>query len=157
MSVTEYLGRKADLAAFQDQPRGSHIALLPALSAEGEGGRIITGIRKLAQWFVLELLTERGSVLYEPTAGTRFMSQLRRGELRTQLDVEQAFASALVDIRRNFRNRETADTPADERLTGAELLSVVHQGDRVSLQIRIDSAAGESREVIFPIRIVPQG
>lgn len=155
-TISDYIGRKVDLAAWQDTYHGNRIAMTPGFAVDGEGGRAIAGIKKLAQWFLFELLLERGSMLYDPDRGCDFMRLARIGALRTQLDVEQAFFSALIDIRRNLRDRETDDSPDDERYGSAELLSVFHTPGDISLSVRLTSLSGESREFLFPITTVLQ-
>lgn len=153
MTITAYQGRTVDVMAFQDVVGpGKEARLTPSLVTGG--GTVCTGIQKLAQRFLLELLTEQGTILHLPERGTRFLPNLRRG-IRTELDVFTAFGFAVANAARNLRADETTADPDDERFARAELTSVALLPGHVTLHIRLTSRAGTSRPVILPLALVP--
>jgi hypothetical protein len=154
-TVNDYIGRTVDVSALQGQAVTqveSGRPLSETLALENEGGLIIAGVVKLAQRWVLEFLTERGTIFYEQNRGTDFYTFARLGFFRTVLEAEQQFFSALIDLRRNLIAEETEDMPDDERYFGTELFSITLVPDLLVIRARVYSVAGNSREVILPIR-----
>jgi len=150
-TVREYAGRTVDLLAFDGMTLQGEALLEPTL-ASGSGA-LVTGIQKLAQRFLIELLTEQGTLDYALNRGTLLMTQFRSGVLRTSQDLFSAFSSAEVDVRNNLRLEEDSTVdPADERYGSAQLLGATLLGDTATLRIQLTSAAGESRTIIYPLR-----
>ena len=126
-------------------------------------------MQKLAQRWLLEFMTEVRSMPGLPDRGTNFMRAARTGQFRVPINVQTEFALAEIAIRRNLRAEETADMPDDERYADSELLNVailpgfdVSQASGttaafLSLGVKITSRAGDAREIILPIEIVPRG
>lgn len=156
MAIADYAQRKYDLLGLQvsrtDLP--SRVSL--ALYSEDSAGKICVGIQKLAQRWALEFLTELGSMPGLPTRGSDFMLRVRRGELRTQLDVIQSFNDAALRIRSTLQNEEYPDMPDDERLDDAELMSVAISPGYLNLRVMINSLAGTGRALILPIETLPR-
>lgn len=150
-NVVDYAGRKVDLLAFHGATAFGDTLLEQSL-VPASNSKLIAGIEKLAQWVTLELLEEKGSRPYE-TRGTSFMTALRSGGVRTQLDLQQAFQSALVDVTRAIRGRETDDFPDDEKLFRVDMLSATLVADMVVLRLRVISRAGNSREILTPLAV----
>jgi hypothetical protein len=152
------LGRKVDVLAFVGaRPTGSQL-LQQDLLRPLEGGQVCVGVQKLAQRWLIEFLTIRGSMKYKPDRGCDFMREVRSQALRTESDVYAAFMAARSQVANNLRAEDLATDPADERYAGAELLSVVIRPDRtVVLTVEITSAAGTSRKVILPLTVGPGG
>jgi hypothetical protein len=117
---------------------------------------------------LLEFLTERGSMPGLPGRGTNFMRAARTGQFRVPINVRAQFSAANMQVRRNLRAEENNDMPADEKFRDAELLNVailpgfdVSQASGttasfLSLGVKITSQAGDVRELILPIEIVPR-
>lgn len=153
-SVKAYAGRTVDYLAFDDAKVSGDTLLSQTLVKSAQPGALITGIEKLVQRFLLELLTEIGSLHYTPNRGTYFITQLRAGIVQTSQDLFSAFSSAEVDVRNNLiREEDRNKDPADERYKSASLLSATLFGDTATLSIILVSAAGESRTVIYPLRV----
>jgi len=152
-TVQQYQGRTIDYLAFDDAKAEGDALLSQTLIQPGQSGAITTGIQKLVQRFLLELLTETGSLDYQPDRGCLFITSVRAGLISTSASLFSAFASAEVDIRNNLRNEDTFDDPDDERYQRATLTSASLSGDKAFLTIRVLSVAGESREVIYPLRV----
>ena len=147
--------RVYDVLAFQGaQPLGE-VRLEQILFDEAAAGMLCTGIQKLSQRFVLELLTERGSMFYLPDRGTQFMTRFRLGYMRTEADVFVAFNFALNDAELRLTAEELDTDPADERYAGATLDLVTIADGVVILHVTLRSMAGTGREVIMPISTTP--
>lgn len=153
-TAADYASRRVDVLAFAGARRTGEVLLEQALAAAGKGGEITAGIQKLAQWFLLELLTERGSLTYAPDQGTYFMQEARQGYLRTASDVQGAFARAVYAITLALQDDETEDDPDDERFHSAELLAITVSGTGASLTVRLLSKAGVYRDILLPLPIV---
>lgn len=154
-SVLDYVGRTIDVLAFDDAKAKGEALLTQTLVKEGQSGALITGISKLAQRVLIELLTEKGSLTYDPTRGTALMTAFRAGLIQTTQELQSTFALAELDVRLNLGLEETTDDPDDERYDSMELLAVSLDQDTASLTIRVNSLAGDSRVVIYPLRSTP--
>lgn len=152
-TVQDYVGRTVDYLAFDGAKASGEAKLIPALVLPGQSGALIAGIEKLVQRFLLELLTERGSLEYQPDRGTFFLTRIRAGIVRTSQDLFSEFTIAEVDLRNPLILEESDTDPADERYLDAKLLSASLFGDMASLLIQVNSRAGTSRQVIYPLRI----
>ena len=154
-TLTDYIGRTVDIAAFKGWKPNEHVQVEQALILPGKSGELITGIEKLLQRFTIELLTEEGTLVYLPERGTGFMTSARTGFWRTTGDVQDAFSLSLIDIRNNLQAEESTSDPDDERFDNAELLSVSLFGDSVTLSVKIISLAGTTFTAILPITVTP--
>lgn len=153
-TLADYLGRTTDLLAFAGAQEGSEQRLEMQLVLPSQGGALIAGIQKLVQRFLLELLTEKGSMRYLPSRGSTFLIDLHSSRWRTPADVTASFSAALVDVRRNLIGEESEADPPDERFLSASLLSVGLAQDQVRLSIQVVSRAETSRTVLYPLPVV---
>lgn len=153
-NIKDYQGRTVDYLAFDDAKASGEALLTQQLVKAGGSGALITGIEKLVQRILLELLTEQGSLEYAPSRGTFFMTLLRLGQVRTSQSLFSSFSSAELDVRNNITGDETSSDPRDERYGSVELLNASLLGDTATLSIRVTSLAGESRTVIYPLRVI---
>jgi hypothetical protein len=144
-----------DVLALQGAKPMGEVRLEQILFTEAAAGQLCTGVQKLAQRFVLELLTEKGSMLYLPGRGTTFMIQFRQGYLRTETDVFIAFNLALNDLELSLTAEELATDPDDERYALATLDSVSILSGTIVMHVTLRSLAGTSRKVIMPISTTP--
>jgi hypothetical protein len=151
--VQSYIGRTVDLLAFDGARATGDTRMISALVLPGQSGALITGIAKLAQRFLIELLTEQGSLTYQPERGTMFLTRIRAGIVHTSQDLFSEFTSAEATLRNNLLLEETNDDPDDERYSSASLISASLFGDQATLTIRVTSRLGESRQVIYPLRV----
>jgi len=151
--VSDYIGRTVDHIMLDDMQPSGDVELTQALVKPGESGALVTGIQKLVQRFFLELMTERASFRYLPERGCTFLMEGRAGAWRTPVDVEQSFYGSMIAIEQNLITEEDTNDPLDEKFGGAELISVSVNVDRVTMRVRVRSLAGDSREVIYPLRV----
>ena len=155
MSVQDYKNRKYDLLAFRNVAPGRERQLGLALYAEDSSGQICVGIQKLAQRWVLEFMTEAGSLRGLPDRGSSFLIALRARNLRTTQDIVFAFQAANLEIERQLKNEEYDGMPDDEKFSSATLLGVTFYPGYLSLNVMIESVAGEERAAIVPISTLP--
>lgn len=154
-SIADYVGRTYDLVALHGVRSSGDVLLSQTLVEPGNPGEICTGIQKLAQWFVVELLTEEGTVPLDATRGTQLLSLLRQGRLRNDVDVRIAFNFAVGRIQGIANQLESDTMPADERFKDAVLLSLTLQPDSASFLIQVISRAESTFAFILPISTLP--
>lgn len=155
-TVVDYRNRLGDMLAFRGvfpNPRGRDQLLVQELVRPGDGGMLIAGIEKLAQKTLLVLLTKLGSRPYAPAEGTSFMRDAERGAWRTSADVAESFYAARIDVSRQCRASEASTDPADERWGSLDLDGVTLAGDKVTLRLRLVSAAGTTFNFMTPITV----
>jgi hypothetical protein len=115
----------------------------------GRGEKPLEGPRRLGQKFIIELLTETGSMRYLPRRGCHFLARLRKAAL-TEYDVLVAFVAARHQIRRHLRSEEKGGLPLDECFSGATLDGIAINDDMLQLDITVRSKAGAAVRVMTP-------
>jgi hypothetical protein len=151
-TIADYQGRKFDILAFQ--PKEMSTELDQSLAAIESGGLICTGIQKLAQRWVLEFLTPTGSIPYKLQRGSSFITNVRAGRVRNNVDVVAYFSAAAAETGVNLKNEDVLTDPDDEKYSSATLdgFSLNYDG-RLVLNVTLLSVAGTSRSVILPISV----
>ena len=151
MASTNYTGRSVDLLIFQGaQAAGEQKIHL----GFGTAGEVVTGIQKLVQAFTTLFLTRIGSVPYNTSLGSSFITSMRRGSIQDESDVRTEFALAVENVRETLLNdAEENDPPDDETFDSAELESFTldEASSTLTMYVRVNSVAGESREVFIPV------
>lgn len=153
LNVQPYIDGTYDILAFRGTKAEGEFLADQSIADANSTGEIATGIVKMAQRFLLRLLTERGTMTYRPDEGTDFMRRLRLGQLRTESQLRSAFTIAEIRIKAQFSRDERDDDPPEELFNRAELTGVVVFPGFANLGIRISSRA-ESAELVLPIPIV---
>ncbi len=110
--------------------------------------RLVSGIRKLGQQFIIELMTIKGSMKYFPERGTSFLPRLKQA--RTEADVLIALAVANKELKRNLRIGTTSRTPKDERYKDASVESIELVDTSVVIGFVVRSVAGTTIRVTAP-------
>ena len=141
-----------DLAIFQPPAKGISV-YTQALATSAGTGRYITGIEKLAQRFIIELMTQQGSMQFAQPRGSVFVERITQGNIISELDLATAFGIAMLKVRSNLISEESNADPDDERFVGAELTSVQVGTDRIGLTIQITNRAGTVGILNLPISI----
>lgn len=155
MSLADYASRKYDFLALQGvKPRGQAKLELALFSAH-TAGKICAGVQKLAQRWLLEFLTEFGSMPGAPERGCTFMTLVRTGRLRTQLDVTQGFYAANLRVRTTLQAEEYSGMPDDERFDDVNLLGVAFYPGYLNLSVQVLSRAGDDKTIILPVETLP--
>lgn len=151
-SVNQYIGRTVDVSAFQgSQPRGE-VQLTQALALPGESGQLISGIVKLGQRFLIELLTMKGSLRHRPERGSTFMIEVYGQRIRTVTDLYAAFARGLVDVQRNLTAEDRESDPLDEQYAGATITRAEFQGGQAKVFVAVRSRDAHA-VAIMPITV----
>lgn len=154
-TVNQYIGRVVDVMPFQGvEPVGEQL-LEQAFFNEKVSGTACTGIQKLAVRWTIEFLTVQGSMPYLPSRGTPFLTEVTAGRVLSEVDVFALFSFSQTTLERNMENEDGPDTPDDERLDRAELISVELIPDLLKLFVRITSRAGDQSQLILPINVTP--
>lgn len=156
MALSDYANRRYDFLALQNVSPDIETQLGLELFDKAGKSQICVGVQKLAQRWLLEFLTERGSMTGLPDRGCNFMTLVRQGRLRSQSDVTIAFSFAAYDVRTALAREEDDTWPADERISNAELLSVAFLPGYANLRVNIVSRAGTTRAIILPVATLPQ-
>jgi hypothetical protein len=155
-TLFDYVDRSYDFLAFQNvEAQGSTLLGLELFSTT-TSGQICTGIQKLTQRWLLEFLTEQGSMPGLPDRGTEFMRLVRQGALRTYGNIWSQFVFSSYTAGVKLRNEETDDWDDDERFSSAQLLNLAVLPGYANLSIAINSLAGSTRKIILPIDTLPQ-
>ena len=146
--------RTYDVAAFQAPPTPTQQAPQQLWELSGNG-HAVTGIIKLAQIVLLELLTVKGSQPFTPARGTSLLQFARQGRIRNEIDAHVYFQYAVGELEQNLATDVTSDTPDDERFAALDVLSVTFSFERVAYRLRLTSVAGDTRELILPVTALP--
>jgi hypothetical protein len=154
-TLAQYSGRTVDFLAFENMKVSGDTQLTQTMVLPRQTGALITGIEKLVQRFLLELLTERGSLQYDSNRGTLFITKIRAGMVNTSQALFAVFNAAELELRNTLKMEEDKlNDPADERYKQATLLAASLLGDFATLSIQVNSMAEESRTVIYPLRLI---
>lgn len=143
-----------DIAIFHPAARPSDPCLQQLWSGQSRG-LVVTGIVKLAQRFLLELLTVRGSMPFQQERGSALLQIVREGRIRNEIDAHVFFHYAVGQIEPNLLADETVQDPTDERYGSIDILGVTFAGSRLSYQVKLNSLAGDSRVLTVPLSDVP--
>lgn len=157
--TSDYTGRKVDILAFDGAYSDVLFPLEQSLYGKSyASGKVCAGIQKLTQRWLIELLTPLGSLPYLPDRGSNFINQARSGRIRTEADASSAFYFALERVATNLITEDSNGTyPDDEKYKDASLISIkIETGSKLSLSVRLDSLAGESRIFVVPLTVVPE-
>jgi len=124
------------------------------------GQRVVTGMQKLVQRYIVLLLTELEDVHFAPEQGTSFWTDMLRGAANNAGQVELAFAFANVDAISQLKLEEASVStfgaiPDDERVDRVQLLSfTVDQATGVlDLQIEITNKTGDAYVYVVPVTV----
>jgi len=155
MSVADYVGRTIDILAFRGGNASEKVLLNTSLADATSSGEITTGVQKLAQRWIITMLTELGSVTYKPEMGTTFMTQLRAGQVHSDADMRALFMLTELSAREQLQNEITATTPLDEQYLSASLESVTVSNGSISITVNLYSNSPENTATfIMPIPLI---
>jgi hypothetical protein len=156
MALADYANRKYDFLALQNIRPFNKTRLGLELSTAQSGGQIATGPQKLAQRWLLEFLTELGSMPGLPDRGTNFMTLVRQGRLRTEASIVAAFNFAAYDARVNLIKEEDDTWADDERISEATLQAIAFLPGYAQIKFVLSSRAGNARVIILPVDTLPK-
>lgn len=122
------------------------------------GPRICAGMEKVVQRYAKLLLTDLGSVRFDPELGNGLLSSIRRGEVYSEAWVNHLFNEANRNVLNAMKidDNDTASfgpLPDDERIDSAELagLEIDEASASIRIHVRIATLAGESYEYVVPV------
>lgn len=124
------------------------------LSKPYRSGAYVTGAQKLAQHFIAELMTQRGSVRFDPDFGCRLPGELRGYNVLSLSDIHGVLARGINDVVTNIRGRERVTDKADEMLADATIADLKQRLDCVVVSLRIHTEAGEQVVVQLPLELM---
>lgn len=124
------------------------------LSKPYRSGAYVTGAQKLAQHFIAELMTQRGSVRFEPDYGCRLPGELRGYNMLSISDIHGVLARGINDVVTNIRGRERVTDTAEEMLADATIIDLKQRLDCVIVSLKIHTEAGEQVVVQLLIELV---
>lgn len=146
-----FVGRTIDLLGLNDPKYdGSNVQVE---FNTGSRARVVTGVQKAVQRWLYVFLTRQGSVLGDPSLGTKFLDEILNGNSRDESLVKQSFNSAERTAHDYLAALETAATPFDERIKQVDLLNYSLIPGRVRITVLVTTQAGTQREVILPIGV----
>lgn len=107
------------------------------------------GIQRLGQKFLLELLTEQGSMLFLPNRGCSFLTRLLK-KAKTEFDVIVSFAASKKQLKRNLISDETIFTQADERYVDSTIDKIIMEDGGLIFDFIVSSRAGTAIRMTTP-------
>jgi hypothetical protein len=121
-----------------------------AMFGPNYSGLRVSGQVKLAQRFLLHLMTIQGSILYRPKQGCFFISQLQQ-RMNNESDVFAAFAAAIGTVRTNMLAEELSTDPTNERFQAAQISQIAVAKGTVTATITVKSLAGTTLNMTIPL------
>jgi hypothetical protein len=152
-NLSNYVGRTVDVSAFQGIASRGEQRMLQSLAFPGKGGTVVTGVAKLGQRFILELLTESGSMPFLPDRGSSFMTEARTGIIRTPEDLLASFSRALLQVSTTLTEEDKGYDRLDEMYKSAEIQNIQFDGSNAVISIRL-SSLDPNATAILPVSLV---
>ena len=112
----------------------------------------MTGAQKLAQHFIVELMTQKGSVRFDPDYGCRLPNELRN--ILSLGDLHGVLARGINDVVTNVRGRERITDSPNEMLAGASIVDLKQRLDCVIVSLRLRTEAGDDLVVKLPVELM---
>lgn len=152
----DYTGRTLDLEVFQTEAPPELFKRLSMTVVDDGITRVVSGVQKTVQRYLITFLTSKGSVKYKPDFGSIFMPAVMSGLLQSRSAVVQYFSFANVDVVAQMKAQDATnpDTPDDERIAGAYLVDYIIDTNsaRLYLKIRIETMAGTDTVFLVPVK-----
>ena len=123
------------------------------LADDLDSGRVVSGTEKLAQRFLLQLMTRSGSVP-QSTVGCEFVDRLLTGNVTTESDVFVIFAASINTVSSQLRAEELADDTDDEKFAGVGIVDLTLSGETLQLNLRLRTVAGSVTNIAVPLNFV---
>lgn len=122
----------------------------------GEQVKVVAGIQKALQHWLVIFMTRRGTVLSDPTYGTSFLPSIQRSNLSNDARIRELFGTALNEINNWMRsNVATAGVPDDEIVTQVELQSFSKDQGTLTMTLKFTTKAGIEMEYLVPVEVIP--
>lgn len=125
-----------------------------ALKIDGDA-LAIRGPAAAAQKFLVNLLNESGSVVFDPAQGTDLLTLLRGGLIRNEAELTSALSLAINDSLIFLSSRiDDSDFVPSEHPVSVEILGVLLETpDQADISLRLRTAAGDEVEFTAPFKV----
>ena len=166
-TTTSYAGRQVDLELLApvESPGLVYVAGKvqrlsgPVDPETGFGGRLLSGVEKVAQRYARLFLTAAGSVKSNPERGTNMLPLVMSGQVSNMSSLEHlcavANATAVLIMRHDDADRSYGSVPDDERLERASIVGVSLErsggSPYAAVTVRLTTAAGEGCDFVVPV------
>jgi hypothetical protein len=110
--------------------------------------KIITGLQKLVQRFIIILLTMLGSKVFNEKDGTFFLSLTKGNNVINKHYINISIMQATQKIKDT-----SLDAPLEEQLESVEVLSFYKEKDEAFIEMMITNKLGDSQSFDVPINI----
>lgn len=117
----------------------------------GTPTKIVTGLQKLVQKWLILFLTHKGSVRSDPAFGTNFLKDVALSNANNIEALTNAFNEAAGEVESYLGQQSIADP--DERLESAELISLTATEDSIKITLKINSQDPSTDAYITPISV----
>jgi len=144
-----------DIGAFQTNPKDTGFVPQELWDLHGGDGILVTGIIKLCQRFLLELLTVKGTIPFDTKRGSSLLTFVRTGQIRNDIDAYVYFQYSIQEVLQNLWGDELTTDPNDERIKSVDINSVSFLKNVIVYSVQLNSMAGASRQVQIPLQTLP--
>lgn len=155
-TTTNYTGRQLDLEILQSVVSPDHAQkVIPGISLSG--GKIVSGIEKMVQRYLVLFLTKLGSVHFDKLAGSDLLSNLAKGTITDtnsftfhfNIANEYALSKMKEDSESNLYGPENPD----EAIDSAELknIDLDYGSSTARISIKLTSKAGNNYYFVVPL------
>lgn len=119
----------------------------------GQSGLTEDESLQLAQRVLLELCTDLDSALALPDRGTAFLQGVRQRVFASEYDAITTVSASLATVTDALRAEESSSDSAAGRLAGVTVTQLTIAPGAMVLKLAVQSRAGQTRTVTFPIAI----
>lgn len=160
--AVSYFNRNVDVY-IMDLPEPSFEGSAKLTFQASRGGKTCAGLQKLAQVYLITLLTGLGSRLSAPSTGTPLgnltigTSNIESQTIRHLVNISHAIAVDEIKAEQsNLASSGLEQLPDDESLASAAILNLeVADCSSVSMTVLLTSEAGTSVTFVVPLTVVP--
>lgn len=122
------------------------------LMSADDSGQTVTGMQKLCQRFILELLTETDSVPGEKH-GCDFVQRLTAG-VSSESDVFITLHASIGKVVQRLRAAEQTDDPDDEVLAGISVGNLEIGDSTLGLNLTLKNNTGQRSNITVPLNFI---
>lgn len=141
-----YTGRKVDLSIYPS----ISVSNTP-VTAGMPFSRAIAGPSKVAQNFARILLTPLGKYRGNPDLGSNFMSRIRSGFVKADVDLLHLFAGESIGVVDFMNNTASDSTPDDERISQVEMTKYSAAQGSFRMTVELTTKGGGSVAFLLPV------
>ena len=121
------------------------------LFGPGYAGSLVNGSLKLAQRFLLHLLTIKGSIPYRATQGCNFLKYIYGGKTSSESDIFIAFSASMPDVLTNMTAEQLVTDPPNECFAKAQLTQLTLAQNTITATIAVYSQTGDLQNINVPL------